>query len=98
MVSSLYADTASLSETAGTASDSQGQKVYSEQFMYFSSPEDGARYTKGWFKVVPGYYLHEAKYEDGDENWYYADGDGQIYANKIKKIKGKSIPLIAMAV
>ena len=89
MVSSWYADTASLSEAAGTASDSQGQRVYSEQFMYFSSPEDGARYTKGWFKVVPGYYLHEAKYEDGDEYWYYADGDGQIYANKIKKIKGK---------
>ena len=89
MVASWYANTASLSEAAGKSTNSQGQKSYSEQFMYFSSPEDGARYTKGWFKVVPGYYLHEAKYEDGDEYWYYADGDGQIYANKIKKIKGK---------
>ena len=89
MVASWYADTASLSEAAGKSTDSQGQKAYSEQFMYFSSPEDGARFTKGWFKVVPGYYLHESKYEDGDEYWYYANGDGQIYANKIKKIKGK---------
>ena len=57
--------------------------------MYFSSPLDGARYTKGWFKVVPGYYLHQAKYNDGDEYWYYADGDGNIVANEIKTIKGK---------
>ena len=89
MVASWYADTASLSTAKGTSGNAQGQAAYSGQFMYFSSPEDGARYTKGWFKVVPGYYLHNAKYEDGDEYWYYADGDGEIYANKIKKIKGK---------
>ena len=89
MVASWYADTASLSTAKGTSGNAQGQAGYSEKFMYFSSPEDGARYTKGWFKVVPGYYLHNAKYEDGDEYWYYADGDGEIYANKIKKIKGK---------
>ena len=92
MVASWYADlkTASLSESKtdkGTAS--QGTKKYTEEFMYFSSPEDGARYTKGWFKVVPGYYLHQAKYNDGDEYWYYADGDGNIVANEIKTIKGK---------
>lgn len=57
--------------------------------MYFSTPEDGARATKGWFKVVPGYYLHEDKYNDGDDYWYYADGDGEIYSNVIKTIKGK---------
>ena len=57
--------------------------------MYFSTPEDGARYTKGWFKVVPGYYLHEGKYEDGDNYWYYADGKGHIVASEIKTIKSK---------
>jgi hypothetical protein len=57
--------------------------------MYFSSPEDGARHSKSWFKVVPGYYLHEKKYEDGDDYWYYADGDGNLYASIIKSIKGK---------
>src|SRR5699024_7037601 len=41
------------------------------------------------FKVVPGYYLQEGKYNDGDEYWYYADGDGELYANEIKTIKGK---------
>ena len=73
-------------------------------WLYFSSPEDGARYTKGWFKVV-------APDNDGDDNtfkdysnnptfagadandenerWYYADGDGQLYEGQIKKIKGK---------
>ena len=90
MVASWYADVdeASLSET-DKASGSQGTKEYSEQFMYFSTPEDGARYTKGWFRVVPGYYLDAEKYDEDAEKWYYADGDGNIYANTIEKIKGK---------
>ena len=41
------------------------------------------------FKVVPGYYLNEEKYDDGDDYWYYADGDGELYAGEIKTIKGK---------
>ena len=67
----------------------QGRASYSNTFMYFSTPEDGARYTKGWFKVVPGYFLDSSKYEDDSEKWYYADGDGQIYAGVIEKINGK---------
>ncbi|MBS6642270.1 MAG: cell wall-binding protein [Clostridiaceae bacterium] len=67
----------------------QGDGSYSEGFMYFNSPESGARYTKGWFKVTPGYYLQQGKYEDGDEYWYYADGNGHIYSNIIKSINGK---------
>ena len=71
-------------------------------WRYFNSPEDGARVTKGWFKVV-------APDDDGDDNtfedyngtfatgdaedenerWYYADGDGELYEGEIKKIKGK---------
>ena len=57
--------------------------------MYFSSPEDGARFTKGWFKVVPGYYLNYKDYDDGADRWYYATGDGKIAAGEIKAIKGK---------
>ena len=68
---------------------SQGDAAYTETFMYFSSPEDGARHSKSWFKVVPGYYLHQSKYEDGDDYWYYADGDGNLVASEIKSIKGK---------
>ena len=78
------------SEEAGSSSiASQGVASYSQSFMYFSDPESGARVTKGWFKVVPGYYLHEDKYDDGDDYWYYADGDGELYAGEIKTIKGK---------
>ena len=76
--------------TSATASDGgQGLASYSSSFMYFSDPESGARVTKGWFKVVPGYYLQEDKYNDGDDYWYYADGDGELYASEIKTIKGK---------
>ena len=74
---------------ASYANATQGVASYSETFMYFNNPEDGARVTKGWFKVVPGYYLQEDKYNDGEDYWYYADGDGEIYANVIKTIKGK---------
>lgn len=68
---------------------SQSTAAYSSSFMYFSSPDDGARYTDGWFKVVPGYYLEEDKYDDGSDYWYYADGNGNLYANTIKSINGK---------
>ncbi len=69
---------------------------------YFNSPEDGARVTKGWFKVVPpnedntfksgfdnkdGFDTKDA--DDEDENWYYSNGDGTLETGKIKKIKGK---------
>ena len=83
MVASWYTE-------ASVANATQGVASYSNSFMYFSSPEDGARYTKGWFKVVPGYYLHESKYEDDADYWYYANGDGNIIADRVKKIKGKT--------
>ena len=75
--------------SSATASNGQGGSGYTSTFMYFSNPEDGARYTKGWFKVTPGYYLQKGKYDDGDDYWYYADGNGEIYSNVIKTIKGK---------
>ena len=72
-----------------TAEASQNNATYAHEFMYFNTPESGARYTKGWFKVVPGYYLEKDEYDDAADYWYYADGDGQIYANVIETIKGK---------
>ena len=86
----MIGDWYSVAATTATASEGgQGLDTYSKTFMYFSNPEDGARVTKGWFKVVPGYYLQESKYEDGDDYWYYADGNGKLYANEIKSINGK---------
>ena len=67
----------------------QGTPDYTKGFMYFNSPESGARYTKGWFKVTPGYYLQQGEYDNGSDAWYYADGNGKIYANEIKTINGK---------
>ena len=75
----------------GTNTDATARATtkYAKDFMYFSSPEDGARFTKGWFKVVPGYYLNYKDYDDGADRWYYANGDGKIAAGEIKAIKGK---------
>ena len=67
----------------------QGIATYSNSFMNYSTPEDGARYTKGWFKVTPGYYLQKDKYEDGTDYWYYSDGNGKLVTNQIKTINGK---------
>ena len=76
-------------DNEASSSDAGILASFSRSFKYFSDPEDGARYTRDWFKVVPGYYLEEDEYNDGDEYWYYADGDGELYANEIKTIKGK---------
>ena len=71
--------------TVGT----EGQATYTREWSYFSSPEDGARKTKGWFKVVPDEDLDADEYDDAAEHWYYADGDGALYANEIKTINGR---------
>ena len=51
--------------------------------------QHGARSTKGWFKVTPGYYLQRDKYEDGSDYWYYSDGNGKLTVNEIKTVNGK---------
>ena len=65
---------------------------------YFSSPEDGARIYKGWFKMAPptednSFLEEDTTFAQGDsddesERWYYADDDGLV-SGQIKKIKGK---------
>ena len=77
-------------------------------WKYFNSPEDGARVTKGWFKVIaanedntfgnvidsigskesPNTFDY-GKADDESEKWYYADGDGNLKAGEVAKIKGK---------
>ena len=84
--------TATASVSTGTVKDGtgpQGGAAYSKSFMNFSTPESGARYTKGWFKTTPGYFLQRDKYEDGSEYWYYADNNGKLAVNEIKTINGK---------
>ena len=62
---------------------------YSQSWRYFNSVEDGARVSKGWFKVVSAEYLNQDKYNDDEDAWYYADGSGNLYAGEFKTIKGK---------
>lgn len=69
----------------GKAADSR----YSRAWRYFSSVEDGARVSKGWFRVVPAEGLNAGKYTDDEDGWYYADGKGNIYAGEFKTINGK---------
>ena len=75
--------------TVGSATYGQGSNDYSSEWRYFGSPEDGARVTKGWFKVVPDELLHEEKYDDDEDSWYYSDNDGNLVAGEIKSINGK---------
>ena len=69
-------------------------------WAYFSSPEDGARYTKGWFKVAPptednSFAEVDDTFADSDskdesDRWYYSNGhDEGLAVGEIKKIKGK---------
>ena len=77
------------SATPGEGVDAQGIASYSSSFKYFNSVEDGARVTKGWFKVVPDENLQKGKYDDDSSYWYYADGNGDIVTSEIKTINGK---------
>ena len=76
-------DTASVSNS-GSSATINGVK-------YFSDPEDGARATKGWFRVVPDGMFDSADDSDNDDNarWFYADGNGWFYNNAVKTINGK---------
>ena len=87
--------------TIATNSSTNGASA--SDWKYFNSPEDGARVTKGWFKVVApdedndnvfsNTYGHTtfADKDAGDETerWYYADNNGELAEGVIKKIKGK---------
>ena len=73
----------------GNAAETVEYAKYAKEWRYFSSVEDGARVSKGWFKVVPAEMLHTGKYDDDEDFWYYADGSGNLYAGEFKTIKGK---------
>ncbi len=89
--------------TVNTVDDkASGSDVASTStWRYFNSPEDGARVTKGWFKVVApdddndntfmnyGGTFATDDANDETERWYYADANGKLYEGQIKSIKGK---------
>ena len=65
MIASWYTEA-----TPSTAVSRSARAEYTESFMYFATPEDGAKATKGWFKVVPGYFLNKGKWEEDGTAWY----------------------------
>ena len=73
----------------GSMTVNEGDAGWSQSWMYFNSVEDGARVAKNWFKVVPAEGLNSSKYNDDEDGWYYADGNGHLYAGEFKTIKGK---------
>ena len=74
---------------SGNVAVNEGDSRWSSAWMYFNSVEDGARVAKNWFKVVPAEGLNSSKYNDDEDGWYYADGNGHLYASEFKTIKGK---------
>lgn len=58
-------------------------------YKNYSSPEEGALRTKGWFQVVPSGKLNPAAADDGVKKWYYAKGNGELVANELRRINGK---------
>ncbi len=87
-------------EWALKASTSTASSV--SNWRYYNSPEDGARQTKGWFKVVAASSDNDNTFDesqtesfaqthanDESEKWYYADSKGVLYEGIIKNIKGK---------
>lgn len=75
------------SDSSALASMPQADK--SQSWRFYGSPEDGARVTKGWFKVVPAEYLNSSDYDDDESNWYYSDSNGKLLAGEMKTIQNK---------
>lgn len=97
MISSWYADPTLITTDAydknvsaeENKTERQGGSGYTKEFMYFGTPESGARYTKGWFRARPSRYLMESKHLDEESYLYYADGNGSLCANEIRTIDGE---------
>ena len=97
MVAEWSADVAEASKSGidivGSRSDSENNKSvtakYAQQWRYFNDVENGAKQSRGWFKVVSAEYLNDGKFDDDEDSWYYADGSGDLYAGDFKTIKGK---------
>ena len=85
---SQNADYATPSDTSATPNTAE-TGAQSSRWRYYGSPEDGARVTKGWFKVVPAKGLNASKYNNDEDKWYYSDNDGKLVANELKTINGK---------
>ena len=86
---SVDADKKPSTSSSASTSTAEEQAKYSQAWRYYNSVEDGARVSKGWFKVVSAELLNEEKYNDDEDAWYYADGSGHLYAGEFKTIKGK---------
>lgn len=89
---SLDVESASKSMVAtggATLSSNSVAAKYAQQWRYFQDVENGARISKGWFKVVSAELLNYEKNSDDEDAWYYADGSGNLYAGEFKTIKGK---------
>ena len=82
-------DGATSSNVSSRQQANRNHAQYTQEWRYFSDVEDGARVSRGWFKVVPAEYLDEERYDDDEENWYYADGSGNLYAGEFRTINGR---------
>ena len=97
MVAEWSADIAEASKNnvdiTASKSDSANKKAvtakYTQQWRYFNSVEDGSKVSRGWFKVVSAEYLNDEKFNDDEDAWYYAKGNGDLYAGEFKTINGK---------
>jgi glucan-binding YG repeat protein len=71
-------------------STSSASATSASDWKYFGSADDGARKTKGWFKVVPKAFDPDFNGDESDiAQWYYSNGDGTVAQSEIKKIKNK---------
>lgn len=77
--------------TPNNASWTDADSASASNFKYFSTPEDGARYTRSWFRVLPSKRFDSKDSEDEEANarWFYADGKGGLIVSKVKTINGK---------
>jgi len=58
-------------------------------YQYFNDRDNGARVTKGRFKVIPDPNINQKDFDDGDARWYYAYRRGIVCSSEFRMINGK---------
>ena len=74
----------------GSISDADKKTPVSDiSAKYFAGYDGGGLIRNAWFWMYPSENLDADDYNSQKFSWWYTDGNGQVYRNKIRKINGR---------
>lgn len=77
------------SKVASVSDADRSNPTSSESAKYYAGYDGGRLLKNTWFWMYPSENLDEQDAEEGEYSWWYADQNGEVYRNKIRKINGR---------